>query len=542
MRRRWRDELRSRNEAGTGEALSPEMNRVHTDSAIMATNVEDSPAPRASSIAGALTAWSALTRACRRAACSDPAPAVVTILEAAIDALEAERAFVVAFPGGTDGTAPRVEAAVTRRPDGIDLPSRSVLRWASVDVRPRAALGELDDASGLAEQASVRALDLRHALAAAVPAADPIRRALVLDGRRRCAAPSPELESVVAGFAALIAIVHAGSPPAALGTSRTRMTRDARNDGLVGSSAIYLRLLDTARRVARWRLPVLIHGESGAGKEGVARFVHDEGPRADGPFVAINCGAIPESLLESELFGAARGSYSGADQDRPGLLRLAHGGSLFLDEVGDMPLVMQAKLLRVLQEGRVRPVGGRAELPVDIRVIAATHRDLHAREREGLFRGDLLFRLAVIELHVPPLRDRIDDVPLLVDHLLARLEGKTDGGPLSIAQSALHKLASWRWPGNVRELEAVLARALLHATDGRIEAAHIEVPSASATLPGEGCRESGLERAMLEAALRDSAGNLSKAAARIGWSRPKLYRRMRALGVAHPRAKRPSVR
>src|SRR6185369_1321683 len=180
---------------------------------------------------------------------------------------------------------------------------------------------------------------------------------------------------------------------------------------------------------------------SGSGKEGIARFLHDRSPRADGPFVALNCGALPESLLESELFGAARGAYTGADQERPGLFRLAHGGTLFLDEVGDMPSVMQAKLLRVLQEGRVRPVGARAETAVDVRVIAATHRDLRAREREGLFRADLLYRLAVVELRVPPLRERLDDLPLLVEHLLARLEATTASGPLSIAESALHKLA-----------------------------------------------------------------------------------------------------
>jgi sigma-54-dependent transcriptional regulator len=282
-------------------------------------------------------------------------------------------------------------------------------------------------------------------------------------------------------------------------------------------------------RIAPTALPVLIQGESGSGKELVSRALHRLGPRRDGPFVAINCTAVPETLLEAELFGVVRGAYTGADRDRLGLFRRADGGTLLLDEVGDMPPSMQAKLLRVLDSGRVRPVGGVEETAVDVRVVAATHRHLHRWIDDGRFRADLYYRLAVLRVDVPPLRERFDELPALVEELTPRLQRETGRACVRLASDAWAALRAHRWPGNVRELHAALAGAVLRSRDGEIRAEHLELSSESEP-PPPAARDS-LERRMIEAALRDAGGSIARAATRIGWSRQKLYRRMDALAV-----------
>jgi transcriptional regulator with PAS, ATPase and Fis domain len=280
-------------------------------------------------------------------------------------------------------------------------------------------------------------------------------------------------------------------------------------------------------------LPVLVLGETGSGKEGAARLLHSEGQRCTAPFVAVNCTALSETLLEAELFGAVRGAYTGAERNRPGLFRLAEGGTLLLDEVGDMPPAMQAKLLRVLEESRVRPVGGEEEAVVDVRIVAATHRDLTRLVRDGAFRADLYYRLAIVEVAVPPLRDRLEDLPLLVEHLAPRLARETGRSYSGVATSAWDVLGRYDWPGNVRELRTVLARALLRA-DGRAIAsrhldplqphpAHLSLNDCPSRIP--------LERRMIERALAGEGGSVTRAARRIGWTRQKLYRRIRALAV-----------
>jgi DNA-binding NtrC family response regulator len=283
------------------------------------------------------------------------------------------------------------------------------------------------------------------------------------------------------------------------------------------------------RRIAPTSLPVLVQGESGSGKEGVSRALHRLGPRSAGPFVAINCTAVTESLLEAELFGAVRGAYTGLDRDRPGLLRQAHDGTLFLDEVGDMPPAMQAKLLRVLESGRVRPVGGVHESVVDVRIVAATHRDLRRWVEDGRYRADLYYRLAVLRVDVPPLRERIEDLPALVADLAPRLERDTGCSSVRLAPEAWQALRTYSWPGNVRELHASLARALLRAGGGEILARHLELAPAGAT--PQLVVGASLEQSMVRAALREAGGSIALAASRIGWSRQKLYRRMHALGV-----------
>ncbi|MHB1950573.1 MAG: sigma-54-dependent transcriptional regulator [Acidiferrobacteraceae bacterium] len=244
-----------------------------------------------------------------------------------------------------------------------------------------------------------------------------------------------------------------------------KVAKTAGGDGstaarMLGTSEPMTRIRVLIERLARGQAPVYISGESGTGKELAARLIHDLGPRATQPFVPVNCGAIPEQLMESEFFGHKKGSFTGASQDKDGLFRAAHGGTLFLDEVGDLPLAMQVKLLRAIQEKSVRPVGAQAEIPVDVRVLSATHHDLHALVTEGSFRQDLYYRLNVIELRIPPLRERSEDIPLLAEHLSAKLTQGADTRP-RLSKAAMDVLRGYDFPGNVRELENILERALM---------------------------------------------------------------------------------
>ncbi|QDU85574.1 Nitrogen regulation protein NR(I) [Planctomycetes bacterium Pla163] len=290
------------------------------------------------------------------------------------------------------------------------------------------------------------AADLERALAELVESA----RADLRPGEREELA-----KALRAAAASLAGDATAAKSPGTTGPARFE---------IVGESPALRSMLALVDRIAATDVPVLIRGETGSGKEGVARRLHTSGPRAAGPFLAIDCGAIAPTLIESELFGHVRGSFTGADRDRPGHFVSADGGTLLLDEVGELPLDLQPKLLRVLQEGEVRPVGGSASKKVDVRVLAATNRDLERCCREGTFRQDLYYRLAVVEVVVPPLRDRLEDLPLLAEHLLARIAA--EGGsraagspPPRLSSAALERLAAHAWPGNVRELENALRRA-----------------------------------------------------------------------------------
>ena len=244
--------------------------------------------------------------------------------------------------------------------------------------------------------------------------------------------------------------------------------------GMVGASPAMRAVFERIERVAPSHVPVLIEGETGTGKELVARALHEESPRRSKPFLAENCAAVPANLLESELFGHVRGSFTGAIADRPGHFVAADGGTVFLDEIGDMPLEMQSKLLRVLQEGEVRPVGSNKTLQVDVRVVAATNKDLTSMVRARTFREDLYFRLNVVAIRLPPLRERGGDVRLLAHALAAKTEAEV-GKKLSISEDALAALERWTWPGNVRELENVLRRAAVFAR-GTIQVADLPAP------------------------------------------------------------------
>jgi len=334
---------------------------------------------------------------------------------------------------------------------------------------------------------------------------------------------------------------------------------------LVGRSAAMRQVHGMVEKVARSMAPVLVRGESGTGKELVARAIHEVSPRGAGPFVAVNCGAIPEALLEAEFFGYRKGAFTGAAEDREGFFQAAQGGSLFLDEIGDLPLAMQSKLLRVIQERAVRPIGAVAETPVNVRIVSATHKDLGAEVQGGRFRQDLYYRLNVIQIVVPPLRERIADLPLICAAVLQRIAIDAGVSPLpALSADALDHLQRYAFPGNVRELENLLHRALALSDGVVIEREDLGLPEAlfddsvaaeldmaaprvpvataapgsvpgtpPATLPADlaGYLDA-VERDILERALDRHRNNRTAAGASLGLSLRQMRYRMARLGVA----------
>jgi DNA-binding NtrC family response regulator len=440
-------------------------------------------------------------------------------------ALGAERAYLVTGHTRSPRAALAVRASLSLRDDGLETPSSTALRWAFRESGPTVRVDPSVDPA-LASGESIRGMALHWVVAAPVPCGS-CAAAVVFDSRRPLTLPGRVAKQILEAYAGILGLVLPSVPsdePAPVATPRLPQ------ETLVGRSPALRALLRSLPRVAATRLPVLVVGESGVGKEAIARAIHAASPRSPGPLVAINCAAFAETLLESELFGASRGAYTGADRDRLGVFALASGGTLFLDEVGDMPLSMQGKVLRALQEGRIRPVGGDAEASVDVRVVAATHRDLAVLVSRGAFRSDLYYRLAVVELRVPPLRERPEDIPDLVEHLLRVLELEHGLTPSRLTEEAMARLLANPWHGNVRELHTVLARALLRSEDGTIQPADLDL-SISPAGTSEADEPTSLESAMVRAALRETDGNLARAAKRIGWSRNKLARRMLALGI-----------
>ena len=318
---------------------------------------------------------------------------------------------------------------------------------------------------------------------------------------------------------------------------------------MIGDSPALRRLRAEIAQAAPSNGRALVYGENGTGKELVARAIHAQSLRAAGPFVEVNCAAIPEELIESELFGHTKGAFTGALAARKGKFELADGGTLFLDEIGDMSLKTQAKVLRALQEQRIEPVGGAGSVAVDVRVIAATNKNLEEEIRAGRFREDLYFRLSVIPFHVPPLRERPGDVPLLALHFVKTLSAEHGRRPREIAPDALERLAQLPWPGNVRELRNIIERLVIMTPEGRIELRHLPsslaVPAPEATArPATDAaaaveEEAGtlavareeFERRYILRRYRECGGNMSRTAEALGVERSNLYRKMKAYGL-----------
>ncbi|MCG7372580.1 sigma-54 dependent transcriptional regulator [Pseudomonas luteola] len=310
---------------------------------------------------------------------------------------------------------------------------------------------------------------------------------------------------------------------------------------LLGDSPPMRTLRAQIGKLARSQAPVYISGESGSGKELVARLIHEQGPRADRPFIPVNCGAIPSELMESEFFGHKKGSFTGAIEDKQGLFQAAQGGTLFLDEVADLPLAMQVKLLRAIQEKAVRPVGGQQEVALDVRILSATHKDLAAEVAADRFRQDLFYRLNVIELRVPPLRERREDIAELCSTILKRLAKESQQDLAQLTDDALAKLKSYRFPGNVRELENMLERAYTLCEDNLIKPSDLrlaDTPQSSSTGETSLANISNLEdyleeieRKLIMQALEETRWNRTAAAERLGLSFRSMRYRLKKLGI-----------
>ena len=329
---------------------------------------------------------------------------------------------------------------------------------------------------------------------------------------------------------------------AEVGRLRAEVRAERRIGDIIARSPGMIRALEVAGKVARHQSSVLLTGESGTGKELMARHIHRESDRADRPFVPVNCGAIPETLLESEFFGYVRGAFTGADSDKAGLFEAAESGTLFLDEVGELPTSLQVKLLRVLQDGEVRRLGGTETTIVSVRIVAATNRDLESAVHAGDFRQDLYYRLAVIPIHLPPLRERTEAIPDLTHHLLGRLRERLNLKVGSVTPGAMKALLAYPWPGNIRELENVLEQAVVLAEgdtldedslSGRLRAADVVIEPGYASddlSVKRRCAE--LEAQLIKRALERTGGNRSKAAALLELSLRALRYKIQDYGLA----------
>jgi two-component system, NtrC family, response regulator AtoC len=317
---------------------------------------------------------------------------------------------------------------------------------------------------------------------------------------------------------------------------------DRRYREIVAKSPAMMQALEVASKVAKHPSPVLITGESGTGKELIARLIHEQSDRAGGAFVPINCGAIPENLLESELFGYVKGAFSGADRDKTGLFEVATGGTLFLDEIGEMPAALQVKLLRVLQENEVRRLGDTRTREVDARILAATNKDLQEEIRNGGFRQDLYYRICVVPIHLTPLRQRREDVPVLVRHFVDEFNRKLGLSIAGVDADAMRLLLDYPWPGNIRELQNTIERAMVLAEGGRIEAADIpsHVAHPVAALDGMELADDELsvkkhgellERRLIRTALERTGGNKTRAAELLELSSRALLYKIREYGL-----------
>ena len=519
---------------------------------------------------------------------------LLRVTDHAVALLGAERGFVVLI-----GERGELEAYAARARSGEDDPhakfSHSVAERVVAKGEPVVTISARDD-ERLAQAVSVHQLMIQSIACVPIRGAPPLGRtigALYVETRLRPGVRFERELPTLMAFAdqAAIAIENARllaenraradelaranadlagarDELARLLGKRTEQLAEARRDlkqvraelrshfgyaGLIGTSAAMRRVYALVERLKDTDVPVLVTGESGTGKEMVARAVHQAGPRAKRPFIGVNCAAIPANLLESELFGSVRGAFTGADRDRRGLFQEADGGTLLLDEIGEMPHKMQVGLLRVLQEKRVRPVGGTLEEAIDVRLIAATNRDLAQMVSAGSFREDLYYRLHVVEVHVPPLRERVEDIPPLIDHFLTLFAARYRRDRRVLTRDAVRKISAFPWPGNVRQLEHTLLSAWLMSDRAEIAVDDVELPAAVTTLRPSWSKELGpsaggrspsgkpsavstaefkaSERQRILSALAACNWNRAQAAKMIGVPRRTFYRRLREFGI-----------
>ncbi len=486
--------------------------------------------------------------AARVAGALDPDEVLELAMDSAVELTGAERGFVLL----SDPRTGELEVAVARNFDREDLTragdkfSRTIAERAIASGGPVLTAEAHEDARFTGGR-SIHAMQLRSVLAAPIRTREATLGALYVDNRFQRGRFDESHVELLAGFADQVAVAltnarlhreleartrELAAEREAIAALLARKTAEVERlaaaprveHGLVGRSRPMRELVASIRRLADAPVTVLIEGESGTGKELVARAIHDASRRAAEPFVSVNCGAIPEALLESELFGHVRGAFTGAARDRRGLFLEAGEGTLFLDEIGEMPMGMQVKLLRVLQQREVRPVGATRTEPLRARVLAATNRTLREEVRAGRFREDLYYRVAVVELRVPPLRDRAEDIPELAAALLERVAA--EGGPRArLTASAARALAEQPWPGNVRELENVLRATAVFAEGGRVTADALVLPRERAQPD---------ERQRIAAALEEHGWNVSRVGRALGIPRMTLYRRLRQYGLERP--------
>ena len=476
----------------------------------------------------------------------DEAEVLAAALDEAVASTGAERAFLLRREGRSKT---RVVVARNLDREHVRRPrfrfSRSIAESVLTSGEPVVTASAMEEMPAR----SVQAMKLRSVLCVPIRTSERVLAALYLDHRFLAGAFGEEARQRVARLADLVGLalenarLHAALERSAQAAARdaeraraeaaaradevARLTRALGGEGapiedfVVGTSRPMRHAVALLARAAGTELPVLVEGESGTGKEALARYVHERSARSDGPLVRVNCAALSATLLESELFGHVAGAFTGADRAHEGLFRAASGGTIFLDEIGEMPLAMQSRLLRVLQEGTVRPVGSTREVPTDARIVAATNRDLRRAVEEGAFRQDLYFRLAAVHVEVPPLRERRADLPALAEALLERIAQEPGMRRVRLASSAQSALAAHDWPGNVRELEQTLRRAILTSDGPELSDRHLVLPSAA-----RGRREAlaAFDRDLLARALADAGGNKTAAARALGISRPTLYR------------------
>ncbi len=485
-------------------------------------------------------------------------------LDAAVDLTGAERGFIVLEDPDTHDLSVPVARNVDREQVGKSHLkfSRSIAEQAIATAEPVITVDAASD-DRFRANASVHAMRLRSVIAVPIRSADGVLGALYLDNRFSPARFGTSDVDLLLVFADQVALAlrtarmvedlkrrtreleaeRARVEELARGQAReidrleeeVRVRREVlehRHDfsAIIGRGPAMQRVFRTLDRVIDAPLPVLVLGESGTGKELVARAIHFQSARKAGPFIGLNCAALPATLLESELFGHVKGAFTGADKDRTGLVALATGGTLFLDELGELPLEMQAKLLRVLQEREVRPVGAAASIPVDFRLVSATNRDLRAEVSRGRFREDLYYRVGVVEVTLPPLRDRTEDLRALATYFAERAARDLGREPPTLGADALRKLAGHAWPGNVRELENVLTKTVVFAESQELRASDVELPRTERKGPRRAPRQDD-ERAMIERALEKTGWNAVLAARQLGMPRATFYRRLAKLGI-----------